>query len=86
MNTMTQVKTKTPAAPSFAPVQYSLSGQHLSIAPVHIAESRLNPLASQPPLLQAKLTIGAVDDPYEHEADRVAETVMRMPEPALQRK
>jgi hypothetical protein len=32
--------------------------------------------------LQAKLEIGAVDDPLEHEADRVAEQVMRMPEPA----
>ena len=30
-------------------------------------------------LLQRKLTIGSVDDPLEHEADRVAEHVMRMP-------
>jgi len=33
--------------------------------------------------LQAKLTIGAVDDPLEHEADAVAEQVMRMPDPSL---
>jgi hypothetical protein len=32
--------------------------------------------------LQAKLKIGAVDDPLEHEADRVADHVMRMPDPA----
>jgi len=32
--------------------------------------------------LQAKLTIGAVDDPLEHEADAVADQVMRMPDPA----
>jgi hypothetical protein len=32
--------------------------------------------------LQRKLAIGAVDDPLEREADRVAEQVMRMPEPA----
>jgi hypothetical protein len=32
--------------------------------------------------IQAKLEIGAVDDPLEREADRVAEQVMRMPEPA----
>jgi len=32
--------------------------------------------------LQRKLAIGAVDDPLEHEADRVAEQVMRMPAPA----
>jgi hypothetical protein len=32
-------------------------------------------------LIQAKLKIGKPDDEYEREADRVAETVMRMPEP-----
>jgi outer membrane protein OmpA-like peptidoglycan-associated protein len=31
--------------------------------------------------IQAKLEVGAVDDPLEREADRVAEHVMRMPEP-----
>ena len=36
--------------------------------------------ASQP--VQAKFTVGKPDDIYEKEADRVAETVMRMPEPA----
>lgn len=34
--------------------------------------------------LQAKLTISAPGDRYEREADRVAEQVMRMPEPAVQ--
>jgi hypothetical protein len=40
---------------------------------------------SRPPAgtLQAKLGIGSVDDPLEHEADRVAEQVMRMADPAL---
>jgi len=33
--------------------------------------------------LQRKLAIGAVDDPLEHEADRVAEQVMHMTDPAL---
>src|SRR5271165_6537394 len=33
--------------------------------------------------LQAKLEIGPVDDPLEREADRVADQVMRMPDPAL---
>lgn len=32
--------------------------------------------------LHPKLRIGAVDDPEEHEADRVADAVMRMPDPA----
>jgi Domain of unknown function (DUF4157)/Heterokaryon incompatibility protein Het-C len=33
--------------------------------------------------MQPKLFIGAVNDPLEHEADRVADQVMRMPDPAL---
>jgi hypothetical protein len=33
--------------------------------------------------LQAKLEIGPVDDPLEHEADAVTDHVMRMPDPAL---
>jgi hypothetical protein len=34
---------------------------------------------SEPRRLQRKLTIGAVNDPLEHEADRVADQVMRAP-------
>jgi hypothetical protein len=34
---------------------------------------------SRPNLIQAKLTIGQRNDPYEQEADRVAEQVMSMP-------
>ncbi|MGD2114839.1 MAG: DUF4157 domain-containing protein [Acidobacteriota bacterium] len=33
------------------------------------------------PRLQAKLTLGPPDDAYEREADRVADAVLRMPEP-----
>ncbi len=42
------------------------------------------PLGNQALLrrLQPKLTIGAVNDPLEHEADAMAERVMRMPDPA----
>ena len=43
------------------------------------------PLVSQPLLIQAKLTINQPNDRYEQEADRVADVVMRMPEPRLQR-
>jgi hypothetical protein len=43
--------------------------------------SPLFPAARLP--IQAKLEIGAVDDPLEHEADRVAEQVMRMPDPGV---
>nr|MDJ0870758.1 DUF4157 domain-containing protein [Gammaproteobacteria bacterium] len=37
------------------------------------------------PYLQAKLRVGAPDDRYEREADRIADQVMHMPEPGLQR-
>ena len=37
-------------------------------------------------IIQPKLTIGQQNDSYEQEADRVAEQVMRMPEPAVQAK
>jgi hypothetical protein len=37
------------------------------------------------PLVQPKLAIGQVNDPLEHEADRISEQVMQMPEPQLQR-
>jgi uncharacterized protein DUF4157 len=37
-------------------------------------------------LIQTKLTIGAPHDSYEQEAGRVADPVMRMPEPSLQKK
>jgi hypothetical protein len=36
--------------------------------------------------IQAKLTVSSPDDVYEQEADRVADHVMRMPDPALQTK
>ncbi|MFV1977704.1 MAG: hypothetical protein ACC651_18330 [Candidatus Scalindua sp.] len=35
-------------------------------------------------VIQAKLKIGQPGDMYEQEADRVADQVMRMPEPAIQ--
>jgi hypothetical protein len=45
---------------------------------------------SQTPPPQAKLVVGAIDDPLEHDADRVADQVMRMPSglspPQLSRK
>jgi hypothetical protein len=37
--------------------------------------------AADRPSGRAKLEIGPVDDPFEREADRVAEQVMRMPDP-----
>ena len=40
---------------------------------------------SCPPRIQAKLIVNEPGDKYEQEADRVAEQVMRMPEPQVQR-
>jgi hypothetical protein len=37
------------------------------------------------PRPQMKLTVGAPDDAFEKEADQVADQVMRMPEPGVQR-
>jgi hypothetical protein len=37
-------------------------------------------------VLQAKLKIGQPNDVYEQEADRVADRIMRMPEPTIQPK
>lgn len=36
--------------------------------------------------IQTKLKIGEPDDKYEEEADRIADKVMRMPDPALRLK
>lgn len=46
-------------------------------------QAALRLLAQPPPTatVQAKLAVGAVNDPLEHEADRVADEVMRMPDP-----
>jgi outer membrane protein OmpA-like peptidoglycan-associated protein len=41
------------------------------------------PAQRLPGPLQAKLPVGAFDDPLEHEADRVADQVMRMPAPGV---
>ena len=61
-------------APTVSPMYHSL---HLQQAKVrHILRS----LTFQP-----KLTIGQPNDKYEQEADRVADEVMRMPEPQVQR-
>jgi hypothetical protein len=58
------------------------------IFPPHRANQAEPPSPLKAPRLpgvpQAKLAIGSVDDPLEHEADRVAEQVMRMPAPEVE--
>ena len=46
-------------------------------------QAALRRLSSTTPHLQCKLQIGAVNDPLEAEADRVADQVMRMPDPSV---
>ncbi len=38
------------------------------------------------PVIQPKLIVGQPDDKYEQEADRVADQVMQMPDPVVQKK
>lgn len=85
----TEVKATSMPTPSFTPLQNGLLQRKRAFGgrpglAGELAESRGKPLVSQPPLLQAKLTVNQPNDRYEHEADRVADMVMRMPDPLLQ--
>ena len=83
MNTRLKVQTKTTPKSSFIPVGRNLLP--------HRSTEQVEPPLVTPilhdmlPKFQAKLTIGQPNDQYEQEADRVAEQVMRMPEPKVQR-
>lgn len=88
MTAMTKVNAPSQAAPvvSFLPLQSGLAQEQHRFGSVKELNRQGISLSITPPLIQRKLVIGEPDDKYEREADRVAETVMRMPEPALQRK
>ena len=83
MSSQTQALTKTQPTPATAPVRDGLLQRKPLLKPA--AKHLRKPLSWQPPLVQTKLTIGRPDDQYEQEADRVADQVMRMPEPGIQR-
>ncbi|MFQ5814820.1 MAG: DUF4157 domain-containing protein [Anaerolineae bacterium] len=92
MSTRLQTKVKAPSAPTplFMPMRTRLLNRNhawgCTPGPTgKFADFRGGRLVSQPPLIQAKLTINQPNDRYEQEADRVAEAVMRMPDPRLQR-
>ena len=67
------------------------SARNDSGSPQAFAVPKASPAAVQvrhmlhAPRPQAKLTVGAPDDAFEKEADQVADRVMRMPEPGVQR-
>lgn len=60
-------------------------GEHVRPAAARLPSSCPGAIGNQAALrrLQAKLTVGAANDPLEHEADAVADKVMRMADPAL---
>ncbi len=57
----------------------------MKISPDNIKRPRLHSSSNNRLVIQPKLTIGRPGDQYEQEADRVAEQVMRMPEPKILR-
>ena len=83
MSSQTQALAKTQPTPAAAPVRDVLLQRKPLLKPA--PGLRRKPLSWQPPLLQPKLVVGRPDDKYEQEADRVADQVMRMPEPGIQR-
>jgi hypothetical protein len=54
------------------PPERSAAAEHPSVSAVPAS-----------PTIQPKLEIGGIDDSLEHEAERVADQVMRMPDPAV---
>ena len=66
------------------------SSWNFSKIPVFSPDRATEPQASSalaarplPGAIQAKLVVGQVNDPLEHEADRIADQVMRMPAPGV---
>jgi hypothetical protein len=77
---------KKPQAELVRPAPATLEPQAADIAPVPAEQRHQLALVSPLPLgrgalIQAQLQVGPANDRYEQEADRVAEQVMRMPEP-----
>jgi len=89
MNTRLQTRVKATPAPSFTSARIGILQRKSTFGVTPglaggFAEPRGKRLVSQPPLLQPKLTINQPNDRYEQEADRVADMIMRMPEPSIQ--
>ena len=73
---MRNVKTRLPSPKPVVPAAFGPRDANATPQVRHILHA---------PRPQAKLTVGAPDDAFEREADQVADQVMRMPEPAVQR-
>lgn len=69
--------------PSIAPKRHAPTASPMTHS-LHVQRAKVRHILRRP-TFQPKLTIGAPNDRYEQEADRVADQVMRMPEPQVQR-
>ncbi len=76
---ISQLTSTTPGVSRFGPVGAGSSSRHLHRVIGNQGLERLG--APLPGVVQAKLVVGQADDPLEHEADRIADQVMRMPAP-----
>ena len=88
MSRIVQRVTRAKANPvsSFTPAQTALMEKHQSFGTIqHMDGDNRKPLVLQPPLIQPKLAIGQPNDKYEQEAGRIADKVIAMPDPKLQR-
>lgn len=65
---------------SFAPLQRPKRGKPVPVSKLGQPLRSARPPALSHPIVQARLRIGAPNDCFEQEADRVADAVMRMPE------
>lgn len=91
MNARAQSQTQSSSAPSFTPAPVNLvqrkcacgGSAGLSGECTECQKEKL--VGENAPLVQPKLKISQPNDKYEQEADRVADEVMRMPEPKVQR-
>src|ERR1700676_761415 len=81
MSMRVQVPSKAGPAPMSLPSHTGpAGGWPPTLASSRYSSHSFSTIDVQAPVLQAKLQIGAADDPLEQEADRVAEQVTRMPE------
>ena len=79
----TQAPAPTRAAREMTRSLAEATGRELPVEAYAGNQAALRRLSRTAPMLQRKLAIGAVDDPLEAEADRVADRVMRMPASGL---
>lgn len=67
-------------------IDSALSGDFPTTFELMNREMNLSPTMVNAPAIHFKLEVGQPDDTFEREADAVADQVMRMPDPSIQRK